>query len=1613
MKRTGIRISVVLLLAILTISTMNMVPALQDDKNTVEKEEGLVEEVSYLDDKAEGIKTNLIEEYEPENYLDNEFFEKYGISSGNKNIDFSTGLADKIASTPETLWSSTDVQLIVSFDKRSRLIDEKLTKFLPEILDTMPMAIINTNLAKINDIYNLRGVKGVYLNERYQIAEGWNSEEIDEESEFHTYPSEALIGARELLDLGIDGTGIKIAILDTGIDKYHPDLDDIDNNPYTYDPKVILEKSFIDYDGDGVADTDTSDGYGHGTHCAGIAAGKGILNGVAPNAWLMNGRVGDDGGQLEITWLLKAIDWAVLSGADIISMSLGWGIYNVMPLLDEAANYAWERGVILTVSAGNSGSNPRTTASPGQASRSITVGASTADNTITYWSSRGPSINGMIDPDVVAPGENILSMAPGNGYRVASGTSMSAPAVAGVAALLLSSSPDEDIGLIRSAIISTATDLGYHVFTQGAGLVNAKAAYDYLQNPSVYAYPGFSESSTLKLSQGEEIEYQFDIYLDDDYSSLSIEPATELTPYLTTEIIDPISQGWVRARLSIIMPNESLNSSLEIKDGSTVLYSLPLCLELDITQNDAETGTDAGELLTGAIPVTIGESFSGRVYEDGCDFYTFSVIKEHEYTVNITDVTDTLIVTLHDENGTGLDYAYASGSYASTKLSFVAISTGNYFINALNGYSYEHVNYTMGVYETGLSAGPQDKVYLTGNYADYAVDEDDNGLYERLEITVEVYANTPGDYDIIYYVNQKRMDYNFPKYIAYSRNLRVTLSEGMNELVLEVDGKTLEASDYNGNYILGRFSIGDPSTYTILFTKYNLFTTSIYRSNWFEKLDNRLLFYTFEDVNLDGTGKPEILKINAVFKFAEVGIHTISANFIDSSQYYYALSDYSEIEVTEAGIYTVSFSIFPQRFSIIKDIVLASFSGSIFDANIMIYDKISKNKLLSYDPIVSYSILDTAIDTDSNGKTDAIEFTFVVNSKIKADMQLWFETAVSLVNETYIPSDAMFHEQSISKGITIFKVYWDATKLRNLQFFAPLLFAELDIRFRNDDFNFYIEGYYVTNSYNYMDFEYPNARFTEFLGYEKFFTNDTCGYRLTFEITATKAVDIRLRAIIYGYESDNYFYDSIETQVTVVEGKNTVTIELDFTSFADEKYSGDLRVAYVYLYRTADDYLLDALYDVAIIEDTNYLDFINYFDAYFIDFQTEFLDNNTDGLYEGVSLHFAVNVTKIGTYESWFYTNDFLSYYSAYEDIEFNTTGVHNMTFYFSADFIGRELERSIVDGILRIERFTENYEWYYFYEFAVELNKEDFDYTLPIEFLSIEEDFAYDVNDDGLYDGISFTIEVNNTVAGYLVLELTLRTKIGEQILDNYISLEFWEESFPVGISNITFTIQASSLHYSYDLIQFYELEPIIEISIYRAISHDNVDRYFAHREILDFNNTYNLDEFDFRPAIEIIEVIIDVEEPSVGDYSQTILVTVSYQLNRIMDFEMELILRLIEEGYSYNPSHFVSMFFYPTEEGEFNYTFSIDISSIFIGIIPESIGVIVSSLYIKDLQNTIIIDSYGEYSYTFYSTYFGTETTEPTPTPTSTSSSPITLLIGGITSLAILIVRKRKRRI
>jgi thermitase len=209
------------------------------------------------------------------------------------------------------------------------------------------------------------------------------------------------------------GSGVLVAVLDTGIDQDHEDLAG----------KVIIE---INFSGSPTSD----DLYGHGTHVAGIIAaysdnGLGIA-GLAPESWLMNIKVAGDGGFCQASALAIGIIWAVDHGASVINISIE--IREPSAELEGAINYAWESGAVIIAAAGNEGSS--SPVYPAYYENCIAVAATTEDDTLAPLSNYGDWV------DVAAPGFNIYSTLPDDDYGYKSGTSFACAHVSGLAALL-------------------------------------------------------------------------------------------------------------------------------------------------------------------------------------------------------------------------------------------------------------------------------------------------------------------------------------------------------------------------------------------------------------------------------------------------------------------------------------------------------------------------------------------------------------------------------------------------------------------------------------------------------------------------------------------------------------------------------------------------------------------------------------------------------------------------------------------------------------------------------------------------------------------------------------------------------------------------------------------------------------------------------------------------------------------------------------------------------------------------------------------------------------------------------------------------------------------------
>ena len=251
------------------------------------------------------------------------------------------------------------------------------------------------------------------------------------------------------------GEGVKVAVLDTGIDTDHPDLQD-----------AIADSR--DFTGDGIEDAN-----GHGTHCAGIIGAR--LNevgfvGVAPECQLLIGKVLNNGGQGSYDWISQGIDWAVEKKAHIISMSLGGP--KSADTLYKAIHSALTAGVYVMCAAGNEGSLFQNSIGyPGRYGGVITVASHDENGNRSGFSSRGGEI------DVMAPGSKIWSTYKDGGYAELSGTSMATPFVAGLAALIVSkhintannNTPIGNNEDLRNHILWMATHPGYHDNETGYG----------------------------------------------------------------------------------------------------------------------------------------------------------------------------------------------------------------------------------------------------------------------------------------------------------------------------------------------------------------------------------------------------------------------------------------------------------------------------------------------------------------------------------------------------------------------------------------------------------------------------------------------------------------------------------------------------------------------------------------------------------------------------------------------------------------------------------------------------------------------------------------------------------------------------------------------------------------------------------------------------------------------------------------------------------------------------------------------------------------------------------------------------------------------------------------
>ncbi|MEH0841246.1 S8 family serine peptidase [Micromonospora sp. CPCC 205711] len=286
-----------------------------------------------------------------------------------------------------------------------------------------------------------------------------------------------LTGAPQAWQAGWTGTGVKVGVIDTGVDQTHPDLAG----------RVAAAENFT-------ADPDALDRVGHGTHVASTIAGsaaasQGRYKGMAPGATLYSAKVCIEEGCPESA-ILAGMNWAAQQGVKVVNMSLGGpDSPETDPIEAALADLTHRYGVLFVVAAGNTGmAGESTVNSPGNVTEALTVGAVTKTGELAEFSSRGPRTGDAgIKPEITAPGVGIVAARSSTSdlwpndenpqYASLSGTSMATPHVAGAAAILTQQHPDWAPERIKSTLMAAAQpNAAIGVYEQGAGFLDVARA---------------------------------------------------------------------------------------------------------------------------------------------------------------------------------------------------------------------------------------------------------------------------------------------------------------------------------------------------------------------------------------------------------------------------------------------------------------------------------------------------------------------------------------------------------------------------------------------------------------------------------------------------------------------------------------------------------------------------------------------------------------------------------------------------------------------------------------------------------------------------------------------------------------------------------------------------------------------------------------------------------------------------------------------------------------------------------------------------------------------------------------------------------------------------------
>lgn len=502
-------------------------------------------------------------------------------------------------------------------------------------LSNMILVSVDTDKASVDNLEDIENVESLTGNFELSLNNPQTRSISDESSyksdkqsrsntQYDTTYGVDQVNATSVWDeYGTQGFGSLVTVLDTGVDPDHPDID-------------LNKWAEFDEEGNRVG-SNPFDMESHGTHVSGTVSGgnsSGTYIGVAPNVTLNHGKVFQSDGLASFSALVSGMEWAVESNSDVVSMSLGaQGYYDAY--IDPVRN-AEDSGTLVVASIGNTGEG--TSSGPGNVYDTTSVGATNAFEDVVGFSS-GEVINTDDDwfsppkdwpaeytvPTVSAPGYIVNSSVPGGEYRPKSGTSMAAPHVSGVVALIESKAKDElRPSFINELLESTAykpnsSNEGERDTRYGSGIVDAYKAVQALENPieiqkvdptTDKAYP--TENLTFVYTLNNQIAKSEDEssvnliiggVVEDSDENITVSPNGQVTGKLTFTDVDSYGPGdTISYTVELEDNDDNVSGQLDVKEVDN----------FDVSIQDVNTPREAVDELEVEVDVRNSGNIDGN-----------------------------------------------------------------------------------------------------------------------------------------------------------------------------------------------------------------------------------------------------------------------------------------------------------------------------------------------------------------------------------------------------------------------------------------------------------------------------------------------------------------------------------------------------------------------------------------------------------------------------------------------------------------------------------------------------------------------------------------------------------------------------------------------------------------------------------------------------------------------------------------------------------------------------------------------------------------------------------------------------------------------------------------